>query len=84
MVKGFELANGEKASEHNFFKVTSPRHLLMQPIANEERATRSGKLFSPEKIQVSNRNREMNETLATIDNLRFGPIHGQTTTQRPG
>ena len=49
----FELTNGERASEHNFFQVDkTSRNLLMQPIKNEERATRSGKLFSPEKFEV--------------------------------
>jgi len=51
MGKTFELPNGKRASEANFFKVKSPKNLLMQPIENEERATRSGKLFSPEKFQ---------------------------------
>ena len=41
---------GDKANEYNFFDVTYQNNGLMQPIQQEEKTTRSGKIFSPEKL----------------------------------
>ena len=46
---------GDKANEYNFFDVTYQNNGLMQPIQQEEKTTRSGKIFSPEKLIQKNR-----------------------------
>ena len=44
---------GDRANENNFFDITDQNRGLMQPIQNAEKATRSGKIFSPEKLKVN-------------------------------
>ena len=56
---------GDKANEYNFFDVTYQNNGLMQPIQQEEKTTRSGKIFSPEKLI---QRREENKQ----ENLKYG------------
>ena len=56
---------GDKANEYNFFDVTYQNNGLMQPIQQEEKTTRSGKIFSPEKIILSREEKKQG-------NLKYG------------
>ena len=53
---------GDKANEYNFFDVTYQNNGLMQPIQQEEKTTRSGKIFSPEKL-IRSREEKKQENL---------------------
>ena len=45
--------NGQRANEFNFYDEKDKKTGLMQPINSRKRATRSGKIFSPEKSDKS-------------------------------
>ena len=73
---------GDKANEYNFFDVTYQNNGLMQPIQQEEKTTRSGKIFSPEKI-IPNREEKKQEN-STVSSSKSTPNLDSSPDEQDG
>ena len=74
---------GDKANEYNFFDVTYQNNGLMQPIQQEEKTTRSGKIFSPEKLIQSREEKKQDRNL-TASSSKSSPNLDSSSDEQDG
>ena len=73
---------GDKANEYNFFDVTYQNNGLMQPIQQEEKTTRSGKIFSPEKLIRSREEKKQGNL--TVSSSKSSPNLDSSSDEQDG
>ena len=73
---------GDKANEYNFFDVTYQNNGLMQPIQQEEKTTRSGKIFSPEKLIQSRE--EIKKGNSSVSSSKSSPNLDSSSEEQDG
>ena len=75
---------GDKANEYNFFDVTYQNNGLMQPIQQEEKTTRSGKIFSPEKLIQRSREEKKQDRNLTVSSSKSSPNLDSSSDEQDG